>query len=152
MVPLDDYSSRRHGANVLENLLITGFERRGWSVVEPGMIRETLLAHETVARGGVTEEVMEMLRSELGACLIVTGEVEKFSLAPAAGAGAVPHLEYGVRLIDARDARLVGSEDQVRDGLDGETLFGRGREYSMARLARASIEELLDEFDLEGDR
>jgi len=152
VVPLDDYSSRRHGAKVLENLLIAELVQRGWSVTEPGAVREALLAHETTARGGVSDEVSKIFAEELGACYVITGEVEEFSLAAAGQAGAVPHLEYGLRVIDARTASLVDAADQIRDGLDGETFLGRGREYSMARLARTSVCDLLDELDLEGDR
>lgn len=152
VVPMDDYSSRRHGARVIENLLIAELIRRDWAVVEPGVLREVLLDHSQAARGGVSDEVLELLRRELGTCFVLTGAVEDFALAPAGGEVAVPHLDYGIRLIDAREMRLVDAVNESRNGLQGETVFGRGREYSMARLARASIEDLLEDLDVERAR
>jgi TolB-like protein len=150
VIPLDDYSTRRHGAKVLENLLIAELADRSWSVVEPGMIRELLLEHRLVARGGAPHEVSRMLREELDVCYVLTGEVDRFDLTVSGLPASVPHIEYGIRLVDGRSQRLVASVDQVRDGLDGETLLGLGREYSMARLARTSIRDVLAE--LEGER
>jgi hypothetical protein len=91
-----------------------------------------------------------MLREELDVCYVLTGEVDRFDLTVSGFAASVPHIEYGVRLVDGRSQELVASVDQVRDGLDGETLLGLGREYSMARLARTSIRDVLAE--LEGER
>jgi hypothetical protein len=150
VVPMDDFSRRRHGAKVLENLLMAELVGRDWSIVEPGMIREALLAHQKAARGGVSYEVLRMLREETGACLVITGEVGEFSVTAAGVAASVPRLEYGVRLIDALELRLVDSIDRARDGRDAETVFELGREYSIARLARSSISGMLDELEGRG--
>jgi hypothetical protein len=150
VIPMDDFSRRRHGAKVLEHLLMAELVARDWTVVEPGVIRESLLDHQSMARGGVSYEVLSMLRDETGICFAITGEVSEFSVTATGIAASVPRLEYGVRLIDAREHRLVDSIDRARDGRDAETVFERGREYSIARLARSSIIELLDELEGRG--
>ena len=147
-----DYSTRRYGALVLQNLLMAELVKRGRDVVEPGVLREVLLDHQAAARGGVSERVLGILREQLGVCLVVTGEVEEFSLAPSGADLALPSLDFGLRLIDARQSRLVASIDLARDGDDGESVFGRGREYSLVRLARACMAEVAEWISEEEDR
>jgi hypothetical protein len=152
VVPLNDYSLRRHGAEVLQNLLMAELVARDWSVVEPGIVREALLDRQRAARGGVSDAVLEILRDEVGTCLVVTGEVEEFAVAPSDMDAAVPRIDYGLRLIDARQFRLLASIDRRRDGMEGETLFARGREYSMARVVRSSMAEVVEWIEEEGDQ
>jgi hypothetical protein len=152
LVPLDDYSERRHGAEVLLNMMMTELISREWRVIEPGILREMLLDEQKTARGGITDEVLMMVRDQLRACFVVTGELEIFSITRSGIDVSVPRLGYGLRLIDVRSQRLLASIDLDRDGSDGETLFAHGREYSMARLARTSLRDVVTWIEEEGDR
>jgi hypothetical protein len=152
LVPLDDYSERRNGAEVLLNLMISELVSREWHVIEPGVLREMLLGEQKTARGGITDEVLGMVRDQLGVCFVVTGELEFFTITTSGIHVSVPRLGYGLRLIDARSLRLLASIDLDRDGSEGETLFAHGREYSMARLARTSLRDVVTWIEEEGDR
>lgn len=152
VVPLDDYSERRHGAEVLHNLLLSELVAHDWEVVEPGIVRQILLDEQRTARGGVSLEVLSILREQLGVCLVVTGELEIFTQTASGVDVSVPRLGYGLRLIDAQSGRLLASIDRARDGSEGETLFTRGREYSMARLARETLEDVVTWMAEEGDQ
>jgi TolB-like protein len=152
VVPLTDYSKRRHGAEVLQNLLMSELVARDWDVVEPGIVREVLLEQQQMARGGVSEEVMQTLRDKIGVCLVVTGEVEEFAVAPSDMDASVPRINYGLRLVDVQNARLLASIDRTRDGMEGETFFARGREYSMARVVRSSMNEVAEWIAEKGDQ
>ncbi|RKZ14123.1 hypothetical protein DRQ53_12315 [bacterium] len=152
VIPLENYSKRRHGAEVLQNLLMSELVARNWTIVEPGIVQEILLEAQRLARGGVSDDVLRLLRDQTGACLVVTGEVEEFSVAPGQVDNAVPRLGYGLRLVDARELRLLATIDQERDGMKGEHFFARGREYSMARLARETMEDVVTWISKEGER
>lgn len=152
VVPLDDHSGSRYAAEILQSFLMANLVENDWRVVEPGFVREILLDHQVVARGGVTEHVLGLLRERLGVCWVITGEVESFRVATAVGSNAVPALDFGLRLIDARSPRLVSTLQLARDGLQGEGLFGRGREHSMARLTRRCMEDVARWMNREGDR
>lgn len=152
VIPLADYSERRHGAEVLQNLLMAELVANGWAVVEPGVVREILLEAQRMARGGVPDEVLAILRDSIGVCLVVTGEVEEFSVAPSQVDIAVPRLSYGLRLVDGRSGRLLAAIDPARDGMEGEFLFERGREYSMARLARGTMSDVVAWITQQGDQ
>ena len=152
LIPLDDYSNSPYGAEVLQNLLMAELVEHGWAVVEPGFVREILLDAQRVARGGVSDEVRDILRDELGVCWVVTGEVETFVVSPGGQEAAVPSLGFGLRLVDARGSGLRATLELERDGAEGEGLFRRGREYSVARLARTVMEEVVEWMQREGDR
>jgi hypothetical protein len=152
VIPLEDYSQRRHGAEVLQNLLMAELVARDWQVVEPGIVREFLLDERQMARGGVPDLVLRTLRERIGTCLVVTGEVEEFSVAPSDVDAAVPKLDFGLRLINARTGRLLASINRTRSGMEGERFFARGREYSMVRLARSSMDGVVSWIAEEGER
>ena len=152
LVPLDDYSSQRYAAEILRNLLMAELVDHGWQVVEPGFVREILLDEQRLARGGVSSEVQQILRNRLGVCWIVTGDLETFAVSPSGQEAATPSLNFGLRLIDARRSRLRAAVEVERDGADGEGLFGTGREYSMWRLARSCMEDVVEWMQREGDQ
>ena len=151
VVPLDDYSNSRYAAEVVQNLLVAELVTHDWSIVEPGFVREILLDEQRVARGGVSREVREILRRELGVCWVITGDLAAFEVSPSGQEAAVPHLNFALRLIDARQGGLRATIEVERDGSDGEGLFGMGREYSMARLTRVCTQDVAEWMRREAD-
>ena len=116
----------------------------GWTITEPGFVREILLDEQRVARGGVSREVREILRRDLGVCWILTGDLAAFEVSPSGQEAALPRLEFALRLIDARRGVLSATLEVERDGADGEGLFRRGREYSMSRLTRVCTQDVVE--------
>lgn len=151
VIPLDDYSNSRYAAEVVQNLLMAELVAHDWSIVEPGFVREILLDEQRVARGGVSREVREILRRELGVCWVLTGDLAAFEVSPSGQDAAVPHLEFALRLIDARRGELRAALEVERDGADGEGLFGLGREYSMSRLTRVCTKDVVEWMRREAD-
>lgn len=151
-VPFDDHSESRYAAEILQSFFMAAMVEADWRIVEPGFVRELLLDHQRVVRGGVTTEVLELLRDELGVCWVVTGEVETFRIATDSGGSSVPAVDFGLRLVDARNPRLVSTLQLARDGAQGEGLFGRGREYSIARVVQHCMEDITRWMHREGDR
>lgn len=152
VVPLDDYSNSRYAAEIVQNLLMAELVEQDWALVEPGFVQEILLDAQRVARGGVSREVREILRNRLGVCWVLTGELESFVVSPGGQEAAVPSLEFGLRLVDARRPGLRATLDLARTGADAEGLFGTGREYSMARLARSCLDDVVEWMSERGDR
>lgn len=152
VVPFDDHSDSRYAAEILQSFFMAAMVEADWRIVEPGFVRELLLDHQRVARGGVTTEVLELLRDELGVCWVVTGEVETFRIATDNGGSSVPSVDFGLRLVDARNPRLVSTLQLARDGAQGEGLFGRGREYSIARVVQHCMNDVTRWMDREGER
>jgi len=151
VVPLDDYSNGRYAAEIVQNLLTAELVANDWSIVEPGFVREILLDEQKVARGGVSREVREILRRELGVCWVLTGDLAAFEVSPSGQEAAVPLLEFALRLVDARRGELSATLEVRRDGDDGEGLFRRGREYSMARLTRTCLDDVIEWLRREAD-
>ena len=152
VVPFDDHSESRYAAEILQSFFMAAMVGAEWRIVEPGFVHELLLDHQSVLRGGVTSEVLELLRAELGVCWVVTGEVETFRIATDSGGSSVPTVDFGLRLVDARNPRLVSTLQLARDGAQGEGLFGRGREYSIARVVQHCMEDITRWMHREGDR
>ena len=140
-VQLDNHSGRRYGAAVLLNQLLGAWIERGIPTVEPGFVDEVLLGAQLVARGGIANTALDLLRRELAIDWVLTGELETFDFTPSGTEAAVPSLAFGLRLVDAERHRLVSSFDLERDGLRGQRLFQRGREHSTVGLARSCAEE-----------
>lgn len=151
VVPLDDYSNSRYAAEIVQNLLIAELVANDWSIVEPGFVREVLLDEQKVAQGGVSREVREILRRDLGVCWVITGDLADFAVSPSGQEAAVPVIEFALRLVDARRGSLLATVEIRRAGDDGEGLFRFGREYSMARLTRSCMKDVLEWMRREAD-
>lgn len=146
VVPFDDFSERGFAGDIVAGILTTALVSRGYDVVESGVMRGVALEHRSVLRGGVGHPMLDLLH-ELGADFVVTGEVAEFRPARGAADFAVPTLDFGARLVDVRERRLVLTFDRTRNGRDGEFMLEIGRVFSVGRLARRELEELAREIE-----
>lgn len=140
IVQLNDHSGNGAGS-VVETALLASLLEAGVPLVEPGFVRELQLDHSLVQRGGVSKELVERLRDDLGVRWILTGAVDRFEFSGSDTEAAFPRAEWGLRLIDARSNRLVAAIDLDQSGSDSDTILGRGRIHSGIDLIREGSRE-----------
>jgi TolB-like protein len=133
VLPFTNASGRRGAAEVVTAQFVAQLARTGsFEVLDPGLIREQLLAHRVVLAGGVSVDQALALLDLLEADLVLSGYVEVYD-APA-GSGP-PTVEFTAYVIDRRTAELVWSSTSHGAGDDGVFFFGAGRVYSSAALS-----------------
>jgi hypothetical protein len=147
LVPFDDVSELGRGGDVITFLLLSALVRAHYSVVEPGFVREAFLARGVIRQGEIDQDSLALLQKRYGVCFAVTGVVSRFKPARGNLELAVPELAYGARLIDPRNAEVMGAWNEEHDGAETEGLFGTGRTHSIGALGNRAMQRLVERID-----
>ncbi len=94
----------------------------GIEVVEPGIVRDELLAFRVVMQEGPSLDDVLAINASLRADLIVAGEV----LAYDDGPSGIPKVNFSVLAIDGKTRRVVWRSNSRAQGDDGVFFFGLG--------------------------
>jgi TolB-like protein len=133
VLPFVDESGRRRAGDVVSLMIVRRIrESSRVDLIEPGMVRETLLESRLIMEGDVSLPQVEVLHGFLQADLVVTGTVTEFE--EFAGRNGSPVVEFSVRVIDARTRQAVWSSISYNQGEDGVFFFGCGRVRSASAL------------------
>jgi TolB-like protein len=136
----------RHGAG---DVLTLGFVRQlaavpTFRVVEPGIVRGTLLRGRIVMEGGVSLDQVRTFLGQLEADLVVAGDLVEY--VDGAG-GAPPALNFTATVLDAHTGKIAWQSTSFNRGDDGVWLFDWGRIATAGalscRMIRADIEGML---------
>ncbi len=108
-------------------------------VIEPGMLREELLAYRVTTEGGASPGTARLLSKVLKADLVVSGVVRDYDDSPVIG--------FSAEAIDPKTEETVWEATSYNHGDDAEALFGTGRistaNVLACRMVRAAITQML---------
>ena len=145
VIPFGNETSIHHAGNAVTQRVVAALFREGFSVIEPGRVRESMLANGDVTPGRATADLLKLCGDETGAELVLTGTVSEFEGATSMGFERVPSVAVEARLIDSRDGTVVWARTLRCDGTAGAQLFGTGTVHGLgsvtdqlaARLAKS---------------
>lgn len=145
LVPFDNYSQTPNAGEIVTNIVLSRLMAHDYFVVEPGFIRELGLTLEIINRGGVDGKSASSILASFGACRVITGEVEKFSVARGDPTLSVPELALGIRVMSPLELNLYMMEELLGAGDDGEGMFQGGRTHALVPLANRILQDFLDD-------
>ena len=90
-------------------------------VLEPGVVRQRLIANRVIMEGGVSVEVARLLLDKLDADLVVAGYVRDFS------DGVVPRVNFTVLALERERGLIMWESTSHATGTDGAWFFELGR-------------------------
>lgn len=145
VLPFLDESGRRRAGEIVSLLVVRHLGAApGIEVLEPGVVRDTLLQSRIIMEGGLSVPQTEVLHSLLQADYVVTGTVTEFR--EFAGVTGSPLVEFTVRVIDARTSQAVWSSISYNQGDDRVVFFGCGRVRSASALASEMARQVVATF------
>lgn len=144
IIPLDGAVENLYGGDIASVLLLNELTRRGFAVVEPGVVDEVFRRERVIARGQLGLDLLAELREEASFCLVVTGYVDGFELATGDVIQSTPKLGLGLRALDARDGTVITATATEALGTDSELLFRIGRVNALGRLTGRTLRRLID--------
>jgi TolB-like protein len=148
VLPFTNETTRRSAGDVLVGQFVSQLARsRSFVVLDPGLVREELLAHRMVLENGVSVDQAMALLSELDADLVLSGYVQVYE--SRAGRGP-PKIEFSAYVIDRSTAQLVWSSTSTGDGDAGVFFFGKGRVHTATELSCRMVRGVVDR--MVGDR
>ncbi len=143
VLPFMNETSRRGAADVVREQFVAQLARTGsFAVLDPGLVRDELLAHRMVLEDGVSLDQAIALVDELDADLVVSGYVQVFEAT--AGRHGPPKIEFSAYVIDGRTAELVWSSTSNGDGDAGVFFFGAGRVRDATTLSCRMVRGVVD--------
>jgi hypothetical protein len=146
VVPFLNESGRPFADEILALQIVRHLAgREGVEVVEPGVVREAMLAGRIIQEDGVSLPQLEELRVRVGADLVVTGSVQEY--VELGGRGAVPRVSFSVRALYTGGREMVWSSHSSATGSDRVYWFSAGRirnAHTLAsRMSAAVVDALL---------
>jgi len=145
IIPLNNYSETIYADNTLANILLSRLIASGYFVLEPGFVRELGLAREVAYRGGVDTASAQVLLDQFGVCQIITGTVEKLDVARGNPSVTVPHVTFGLRVMDPRNGSVYLMREFEGAGDDHERFFKKNRVHSLVDLSGRLLEKFVQD-------
>lgn len=134
ILPFANQTSRRSAGEVLVSQFVEVLARSGaFEVLDPGVVRDELLAHRIILEGGVSVDTAIALLDLMNADLVLSGDVQIYS--GPAGARVPPGVEFSAYMLDRETGDLVWSSSSNAEGNDGVFFFGAGRVYTSSALS-----------------
>jgi hypothetical protein len=81
----------------------------------------------------------------LGACRVITGEVELFEAARGLPTTTIPKLRLGLRVAISETGTLYMMRELEGAGDDRQSVFQRGREHALIPLAERTLDDFVQE-------
>jgi hypothetical protein len=116
----------------------------GVEVVEPGVVRQTLLKTRMIQEGGLSLAQADVLRAMLDVDLVVAGRVAEYQ--DLHGVLGAPLVEFAVQGIDAAKRQVVWTSFSYNRGDDGVFFFDSGRVYTAHALASKMAGAVVEKF------
>lgn len=134
ILPFVNETPRRRAGDVVAEAFARGLAATGrFEIVEPGLVRESLLARRIVMEGGVSLDTARVVLGALDADLVMAGYVRE--LADDSAGGTPPRVEFTALLIDRRSEEIVWEVSSSHHGDDGVWAFELGTVRSVNALA-----------------
>lgn len=143
VLPFFSSTKRRNAGEILTLHVVDGFSRRPeFSVVEPGVVRQRLLASHFVMNQGISLADVNLIGNSLSADLIVTGTVQQYDdRTTAAGESGA---DVFVQVLEVSTRKVVWSSRSYAGGRTGVYLFDWGAEDTASKLAAGMVSAVAD--------
>jgi len=142
-IPFANDSGRRNAGQIVMLQFVTHLAGLpGIEVVDPGVVRETLLRSRLIMeRGGLSFPQAELLRALLDVDVVFTGTVMTYD--DLVGFGGYPQVDFTMRAIDTRDRQVVFTSISYNRGDDGVYFFDAARYYTSHAMASEMVRRAL---------
>jgi TolB-like protein len=126
VAPFLNFSGRKNAGEILELQFIRSLKRSDrFEVVEPGVVRQQLLALRIITPEGISLANADALFGILNADLILTANVVEYE--DYRGVFGKPKVDFFTQLIDRKSRSIVWSSVSHNEGDDGVFFFDRGK-------------------------
>jgi TolB-like protein len=143
VLPFVNESLRRSAGDVIQAQFVGQLARSGaFEVLDPGVVREQLLAHRIILEKGVSVDNATVLLTLLEADVVLSGAVFVYQAPSREGA---PSVEFTAYALDRTTQELVWSSSSHGRGDDGVFFFDAGRVRTAAELSCRMVRGVVDE-------
>ena len=144
IIPFDNTSASETAGQIADNVLLSLLVQRGFRVIEPGTVKEQMMAVGAAVKGGIDLTTLEILQDRFEADYSITGMLSAYQEAAESEDGESPTVQLDIRLLQAETGKLIRAQRLERTGRDYVKIFQFGLIRNPARLLKIVLEEALD--------
>ena len=145
IVIFDNLSTSRRAGEIVSSVIIDALIAEGIEVLEPGIVIEAFRSRNLHARGGISLEVLQLLRAEHDIDFVLTGTVDTFHPGRPSAGRSFPEVQLGGRLVDAESGLVIAARERHQKGGDSESMLGMGATRAIGDLCSDVHKHLVDE-------
>ncbi|HEY3296457.1 MAG TPA: GNA1162 family protein [bacterium] len=134
LVTFGNETETHFAGNILVNELLAAMLKRGFTMVDPGRVREVMLNSQELMQGEISSSLLKKCREDLGADFVLTGTVSHFE-AIRGQTFDEPIVAFEARLIDTQRSEPVWAKSYSRDGKDSAWMFNLGYVHGLTVLS-----------------
>jgi TolB-like protein len=143
VLPFRDESTRRNAGEILALHFIRELSKTGTiDVVEPGVVRQTLLRSRTIMEGGLSLPQADILHADLEVDLVLTGVVMEYQ--DYLGGSGNPKVEFSTRVFDMKTRQIVWTSSSHNQGDDGVFFFNLGKVNTAHGMATGMVRSVVE--------
>jgi hypothetical protein len=144
VLPLSNASTMPYAGEIVTDLVIEGLTQAGFQVIEPGVVRQTLLESRLIQPQGPSVPQAGILDAELDLDRLIFGEVTTYQ---EAGAGSLyPVVDFDVRVMDVPTRQVVWASISHTRGNEDVFFFDVGRVPTAHELTSRMVAALVSLF------
>jgi len=143
ILPLTNLTRDADASNRLAPMLAVELARRPHvHVVDAGKVDEALAREPWILLDRVPPDLVDAFGTSMGADALLVGSVMAFGYREDQGE-RIPQVSIALRLLQTPGSKVLWSAVHNRDGADGESVFGLGRQSDLEKLAEETVREVL---------
>jgi TolB-like protein len=142
VLPFQNFSPRKNAGEIVALHFVRQFSRlANVSIVEPGVVRQTMLERRIIMRGGISLSDVELLSGYPEIDLVVTGTVFTYQdyAGPGGTSGGTPKVDFSVQVIEKKSGEVLWASDSYNRGDDGVFFFDAGRVSTAITMASEMV-------------
>ncbi|RMF93775.1 MAG: hypothetical protein D6736_01180 [Nitrospinota bacterium] len=145
LLPLENASQRKGAGRILTDIFTTALFQQGrYQVIEPGEVQEALLSLKAMPYGGIDFKTLAGLQRRIGVDAVLLGTVYTYNEGLQKGATSSPEVALDMRMLQAKDGRILWFATHTRKGEDFQRILDWGKIRSIVPLALKMAQEMLE--------
>lgn len=151
VVTFGNESATNFAGHIVAGQLFAELFRRGFDLLDPGRVREIMIAGKDLMQGEISADLLTRLHDDLQADYVLTGTVSHFESARADNSAA-PSVAFEARLVESATARAVWAVALQREGRDSAGLLDIGYCHSLLELSDRMVRDLVHRIPVQRTR
>jgi hypothetical protein len=146
VLPFINMSERNHAGEILAlNFVRHLASMDGYTVLEPGVVREKLLALRIIMREGISRTDLNTIANSLETDMMLSGKVNRYQDLNLPG--GVPTVAFSAMLMERMDKKVIWSSTSYNQGNDGVFFFDAGRVSTAFETAAKMVRSILAQLE-----
>lgn len=135
IVTFGNESATHFAGNIVANELFSALFKRGFTLIDPGRVREIMLDSKKLMQGEISSQLMARCNQDLGADFVLTGTVSRFE-SVRGPQFEEPTVAFEARLIDVTKGEVVWAKTYSREGKDSSWIFNLGYVHGLTIMSQ----------------